>query len=346
MSYKTTKICSLFLFCLLALPFLNSCEDSSEDLIGNWKELSSFDGNARTDAVGFAIGSKGYVGTGYDGEDRLNDFWEYDPRRDTWTQLPPLQDKDGVLAVVRNRAIGFGTDTKGYIGTGYDGTNKLKDFYEYDPATNKWDRKKDFGGSARYSAVAMAINNKGYVGTGYDDNYLKDFWKYNPDDDSWTQVTSYGGSKRLNAASFVIDGKGYVVTGTGSGGDYPNDFYVYDPDLDRWDKLREISNKSSYDYDDDYDTDPILGTNRVGFAINGKGYVATGGKTSGTYTWEYDPSTDLWVERYPFEGKAKSRAVGFAIGSLGYVTTGLYSNGYTEDLWSFDPQVIYNKYDK
>jgi N-acetylneuraminic acid mutarotase len=324
----------------LALPFLNSCEDSSEDLIGNWKELSSFDGNARTDAVGFAIGSKGYLGTGYDGDDRLNDFWEYDPRRDTWTQL------ENFPGAPRNGAIGFGTDTKGYIGTGRDGTtNMFKDFYEYDPATNKWTRKEDFGGSARYGAVAMSINNKGYVGTGYDENYLKDFWQYNPDDDNWTQVTSYGGSKRMNAASFVIDGKGYVVTGTANS-NYPDDFYVYDPDLDKWDKLREISNRSSYDYDDDYDTDPIVGTSRAGFAINGKGYVATGGQTSGTYTWEYDPSTDLWVERYPFEGNAKSRAVGFAIGSLGYVVTGLSSSSYTEDLWSFDPKVIYNKYDK
>ena len=70
--------------------------------------------------------------------------------------------------VARNGAVGFGTDTKGYIGTGYDGVNKLNDFYEYDPVADTWSQISDFGGSARFGAVAFAINNSGYVGTGYD----------------------------------------------------------------------------------------------------------------------------------------------------------------------------------
>jgi len=40
-----------------------------------------FKGNARSSAVGFSIGNKGYIGTGFGGNFLyiLQDFWEYDP---------------------------------------------------------------------------------------------------------------------------------------------------------------------------------------------------------------------------------------------------------------------------
>ena len=340
MSYKTTKICVLFFFSILSLPFLNSCTSTSSDLIGDWKHLSDFDGLPRTGAVGFTIGSIGYLGTGYDGDERLKDFWQYDPSKNTWTQLASLP------GVGRSYAVGFGTDTKGYIGTGYDGTNKLKDFYEFDPATNTWIQKKDFAGSARYAAIAMAINNKGYVGTGYDDYVLKDWYQYDPNTDTWTIKPSLGGTKRRNAACFVIDGKGYVMTGVDNGAN-SSDMWEYDPDAEVWNKKRAIENLSSESYDDNYGTNYIAGYNKIAFSINGKGYVATG--SSGTYCWEYDPSTDLWVERTSFEATANSsrnNAVGFAVGNKGYLATGLSGSGtYCDDLWSFDPQALVDKYD-
>ena len=46
----------------------------------------------------------------------------------------------------------------------------LKDFWEYDPATNAWTQKADFGGTARYGAVGFSIGSKGYIGTGSDLN--------------------------------------------------------------------------------------------------------------------------------------------------------------------------------
>ncbi len=322
----------------LAMVLMTSCESSDDDeLIGNWVRLSDFDGHARTDAVGFVIGSKGYIGTGYDGDERLNDFWEYDPVKNSWTK------KTDFPGVARNGAIGFGTDTKGYIGTGFDGKNKLNDFWEYDPLSDTWTQKPDFPGSARYSAIAMTIDNIGYVGTGYDGNYLKDFYKYNPQEDKWTQVTSYGGAKRKDGACFVIDGKGYVTSGIDNG-TYESDFYVYDPSLDTWTKKLPISNLSDDSYDNDYTS--IIGVSKVGFALNGKGYLATGGQSIGVKVWEYNPVTDRWKERHSFEGTSRGDAVGFAIGNLGYVTAGKSGSYYFDDLWSFDPTATYDKDDK
>ena len=54
---------------------------------------------------------------------------------------------------------------------------------------------------------------------------------------------------------------------------------------------------------------------------------------------------DLWIERTSFEGSQRASAVGFAIGNLGYITTGVGSS-YFDDLWSFDPEAVYDEDDK
>ena len=335
MTYKEVKVWIKVLVLILAVPFFNSCGDKTVDLVGNWVELSDFDGIPRSDAVGFSVGTKGYLGTGYDGDEWLNDFWEYDPVKNSWTQ------KADFPGVARCWAVGFGTDSKGYIGTGWDGKNRLKDFYEYNPSSNQWTKKSDFGGSARRLAVAMSINNKGYVGTGDSVLLFKDFWEYDPASDKWTKKASIGGSKRKDAACFVISGKGYVAGGYDNG--YLTDIWQYDPGVDTWTKKRAIADESDETYDDDYAT--IKGTGKVGLTINGKGYLATGGQTSGVDVWEYDPATDLWIEKTNFEGNIRQDAVGFTIGTRGYITTGKSSTSYFDDIWAFDPDAVLNEND-
>lgn len=337
MTYKVVKNWIKVMVLILAVPMFLSCKGKDDVvLVGNWVELSDFDGLPRAEAVGFSIGAKGYIGTGYDGDEWHTDFWEYDPARNSWTQ------KADFPGVARGMAVGFGTDTKGYVGTGWDGKNRLKDFYEFNPATNTWARKADFAGSARRMAVAMSINNKGYVGTGDSVYYFKDFWEYDPAGDVWTKKSSIGGSKRRDAACFVIGNKGYVTGGIDNG-EFLSDMWEYDPSSDTWNKKRGISNLSTETYDDDYTT--IKGTGKVGFAVNGKGYLATGGQTTGADVWEYNPTTDLWTEKTSFEGTSRSDAVGFAIGTRGYVTTGKSSGYYFDDLWAFDPDADLNEED-
>jgi N-acetylneuraminic acid mutarotase len=316
-----------------------ACDNTSEeeeDLVGNWIELSDLDGVPRSDAVVFTIGSKAYVGAGYDGADRLTDFWEYDPSKNSWKEIAEFP------GVARNGAIAFGTDTKGYVGTGYDGTNKLKDFWEYNPTTDTWTQKADFAGSERYGAIAFSINNKGYVGSGFDGDILKDLWQYDPSTDSWKRKTSMAGDKRKDAVAFVMNDKGYVVTGIDNG-TFVNDFVVYDPATDSWTENQKISNATDESFDDDYTS--ITGTSKVAFVIGDKAYLVGGsGSVAGT-VWEYDPLTDLWELKTDLEGSARIEAVGFAFGTRGYITTGRSSSYYFDDIWGFDPFSEYNKYD-
>ena len=330
--YSTWTITVFFLCLAFLLPSLPACKNSStssSDVYGDWIRLSDFEGLPRSSAVSFVIGTKAYVATGYDGKDRLNDFWEYDQQTNNWKR------KADFPGVARNGAVGFSIGSKGYVGTGYDGSQRLKDFYQYDPATDTWTRIADFGGTARYEAVAFSIGSKGYVATGDDGNFQKDLWEYDPAANSWTQKVSLGGAKRRGAIAMVIDGKAYVCTGINNGV-YENDLWQYDPSTDQWSKKRSIANVSDESYDNDYSD--ITGMNKVAFSINGKGYIATGGAGSaGTSVWEYDPVSDLWNKKTSFESTGRTEAVGFSIGDYGYVTTGMNSGYYFDDLWGFKP---------
>jgi N-acetylneuraminic acid mutarotase len=50
-----------------------------------WTQKADFGGIPRADGIGFSIGNKGYMGTGYTGT-YSTDWWEYDPATNTWTQ--------------------------------------------------------------------------------------------------------------------------------------------------------------------------------------------------------------------------------------------------------------------
>lgn len=334
-------------FLLATLIVFTGCDDDvdDDDLNGNWVELGAFEGIPRTDAVVFTIGDYAYVGTGYNGEEdeRLKDFWRYDPANDTWREVASLPAE----AAARNGAVAFSANGKGFVGTGYDGENKLKDFWEFNPAEDEdgqWTRIDDFPGTARYSAIAFGLEQNGYVGTGYDGNRLKDFYKYDAASGSWSQIMSIGGSKRRDAAVFVIDGKAYVFTGVDNS-EYVTDAWMYDPQADTWTEKREITSGTNDDesYDDDYS---LAGASVVAFSMNGLGYITTGGQGyAGNTTWEYNPITDFWKEKSNFEGSSRSDAVAFKINNTPYVATGNSSGYYFDDVWTFYPDEEQNDND-
>ncbi len=62
-----------------------------------WTKKADFGGTARNVSVGFSIGSKGYIGTGYDVSPFAKDFWEYDPTANTWTQKADFGGEDEMV---------------------------------------------------------------------------------------------------------------------------------------------------------------------------------------------------------------------------------------------------------
>jgi len=306
-----------------------SSDDDNSGILGDWSRASDFEGVARTEAASFTIGDSVYVGGGYDGSDRLSDYWRFDAATGTWTQEADMP------GAGRSSAAAFAANGKGYVGTGYDGLDKLNDFYEYDPSSNSWAKKADFPGSARYEASGFSVNDKGYITCGFNGNYLKDLWEYDPLTDEWTQKASLGGTKRSAAQVFVIDNYAYVVGGINNG-EYPNDFWKYDAASNSWEEKRMITNVSDDTYDDDY-TD-INRSNGSTFVINGRGFLACGDRNGVlTSVWQYNPGDDTWEQKTGLEASARSGAIGFVIKGAGYITTGSNSSYRFDDLWKFNP---------
>ncbi|MFD0835718.1 Kelch repeat-containing protein [Mariniflexile aquimaris] len=330
MKNNKTRLIAIVIITLNAITFMSCSSDDDTDR-GNWQERSVFDGTPRSNAISFTINDFGYMGTGYDGDDYLNDFWQYNIEGDYWVQ------KANFPGVGRSAASGFAIDDKGYVGVGYDGDDELSDFWEYNPSTNTWTQKANFGGGVRRGAVQFGINGMGYVGTGNDgDNDKKDFWKYNPQTDTWSELVGFGGEKRINATTFIIDNKVYLGTGS-SNGLYKVDFWEFDPSTEVWTRLNDL------DEDDDYS---IARSNAVGFDMDGLGYIATGyygGALSSI--WEYTPASDEWEEITALEGTVRQDAVAFSNGSRGYVLMGRTGSLYLDDIYELFPQDDYDDED-
>lgn len=320
-----TQFVVAFLFATQAIAQVNTLENGTPN---TWTQKADFAGNYRSNAVAFSIGSKGYLGTGNNGNGyATKDFWEYDPSINVWTQ------KADFGGAARYSAVGFSIEGKGYLGTGYSFISPkfyyFKDFWEYDPAANAWTEKADFGGTGRLSAVGFSIGQKGYIGTGNDGSYKNDFWEYNPATNIWARKADFKGTARHLAVGFSISNKGYI--GTGTSGYYPNfiyykDFWEYNPVANNWTQKADFG-----------------GTGRlsaVGFSTTEKGYISTGGDYSGNWnkdSWEYNPVTNIWTQKADFGGGNCARGAGFTISNKGYIEAGYDTIGARKDFWEYTP---------
>jgi hypothetical protein len=157
----------------------------------------------------------------------FQDFWEYDPVADTWTIKASLPEGS------RYDAVGFSIGSRGYIGMGYlvtDSAIFYKDFWEYDPGTDVWTQKTDFGNTARQAAVGFNIAGKGYVGTGWDgSSYIKDFWEYDsgldmvPDQFTFTDQMEVELSTVITSNTITVAGLGAAAIISITGGEYSTD---------------------------------------------------------------------------------------------------------------------------
>jgi len=319
---------------LLAIVIgVSSCSSDDDGSDGNWVEKSIFDGTARSSAVSFTIGDKGYVGTGYNGDDYLKDFWVYDINGNFWTQVADFP------GIERSAAAAFTNNNIGYVGTGFDGDDELADFYSYNPETNTWSQIADLAieGStedlSRRGAVAFTTINGGYLGTGYDgENDKKDFYEYSIESDSWEVKPGFGGEKRTEATTFTINDIVYLATGT-SNGEFKNDLWAFDINTELWSTLNDLD-------DDDDGDDEILRSNAVGFNLNGRGYITSGITSSDVSDtiWEYDPLDDSWDEINELEGQPRQDAISISNGLRAYVGLGRFGSSlYYDDIYEIFP---------
>jgi N-acetylneuraminic acid mutarotase len=276
-------------------------------LPGNWRKVSNVPGEPRANVTSFTIGNAGYMLGGVDIFFTYDYFLKYDLLTKTWTEKSwPGGELAGAVSAV--------IDGKAYVGFGFQSSTVkyTNAWWEYDGVNDAWTRKKDFPGEPRSYAAAVAIGNKIYAGLGINGiNPLADWWEYDPIADEWTQKANcfYGMSM---LASFAIDNKAYAGVSF-----YNNTaFFQYDPETDTWTTKANYPGVMSYGVES--------------FVLNGRGYVAGGGKEC----WSYNAENDQWDQVAFFEERT-SGAV-FAWNNEAYYATG-FGTAFLNDLWKFTP---------
>lgn len=252
-----------------------------------WAPIKSFPGQPRNEAVGFAIGGKGYVGAGQslvDGVSKdFNDFYCYDPATNKWEEIAPFPGD------ARYGAVAFTLGDYAYVGLGRakQGSNDFSNFYRYNPANDTWTSISSPFKYKKAYAFAFVIGDKAYVGGGQDGgtNALpEDFYSF--DGKEWKALSDINrndndhtyDARKYAASAFTVGKYGYVVGGRNNANTIASTVWRYDPSTDTWtDKHQALA------------TDPR--EKAVGFTLGDKGYITTGINGSKYFdsTFEFTP---------------------------------------------------------
>jgi N-acetylneuraminic acid mutarotase len=281
-----------------------------------WVEKSGLPAPGRHRSTALTCGNRAYVGLGHVNSivDVLyQDWWEYDPGSDTWSQ------KANYAGGLRYHATGFTIGNYMYVGTGRDPSATLHtDFWKYDPANNTWTSVSPLPGPARRGAVGFEIAGNGYVGTG---SYYADFYKYNPVSNSWTAIASIP-TGRTSAVGMSLNGKGYC--GTGDVGGNSADWWEYNPAMNTWTQKANLPGLPRME--------------ACGFTLGGRCFVGTGDNYSSgdNYSdfWAFNPSTNSWIQVADFDGAARRYMVAVSLNGKAYAGLGTSGMNYS-DWWEY-----------
>ena len=174
-----------------------------------WTQKADFAGGPRVIGTAFSIDAFGYAGGGQNNSVFQNDFYKYDPASDSWSPIVSYPG-DGAVDMPA-----FSIANYGYAGLGqfYPPANTVfDDFWQYNPATNQWNQKTSYLGSARDETAYFSIGSKGYIGLGglngpISNIFYFDFWEYTPDSTTAIeefQVSGFGFQVSPNPAKDFI----------------------------------------------------------------------------------------------------------------------------------------------
>jgi N-acetylneuraminic acid mutarotase len=192
-----------------------------------WTQIADYGGTARYNAVGFVIGFKAYVGTGYDGSRYHRDFWEFDPIDSTWRAIPSYPGER------IERGVSFVANNKGYVCGGTNNGLHYSDLWTFNPVEQNWtnctpqsnaDYYTEFRKAVRrHDALVFTIGERSYIIGGISSGLTADktVYEFNGETLEWRQRTSFEGQARSMALAFVVNGRAFA--GTGQNGATPDD---------------------------------------------------------------------------------------------------------------------------
>jgi N-acetylneuraminic acid mutarotase len=198
-----------------------------------------------------------------------------------------------------------------------------KDFWSYNPETDKWTKRADCPVSDLYHAVVFKLREYAYISTGLQNGSLqKSVWRYDLMNDKWDQMKDYPGTPVEQAVGFTIYDKGYVATGNKAGGK-SNELWQYDPATDSWTRKADFPQEVSGCVTWGYDTEAMA-------------YVGLG--DLGAEFYQYKSYDNEWSKALDFPGGSRKGAVTWTY-SYQYMGLGKSDDGqYPKEMWEFIPE--------
>lgn len=180
-----------------------------DPLRNQWIEKAAFPGEVSEHNFGFACGGAVFAGSSH----MYRQFWRYDPLADSWREAAPFPGGFHPADPPWGHfALTLGE--KGYLGISRSAGSQ-KQFWQYDPVVNLWNRKPDFPSGASYLWAALPIGDQIYLGlgsffTGWAGDVTAAVDQYDPVKEVWKPFRSAPKGLAVYAA-FTIGEKGYVV---------------------------------------------------------------------------------------------------------------------------------------
>lgn len=288
----------------------------------DWVQVSSLPEafNQTHHSFAFSFDGIGYIVAGNSNSGERDDFYQYNPETDSWTELTPFP------GVARGYAIGDTWDGKAYFGFGDDGTSLLNDLWVFDPSDMSWTELAPCPCAERTHPTMIAHNGKIFVGLGGSSSgNLKDWWEYDIALNTWSQKDDLPSVPRHHPFQFGIGD--YVYTGFGHGNGIFNDLYRYDIAGETWTQVASLPAQGR-----------VAGTQ---FSYNGLGYVLSGegenhiSMVTGEF-WVYDPVTDTWEELPPHPAGSRWAPSSFIIDGEVYIINGTSFSAYVSEVYKYN----------
>jgi len=179
---------------------------------------------------------------GYNGEERVNDFFVFSLKTRKWEMIEVTTDSDSGPSP-RDRHTMVVVDDALWIFGGYNGTCRVNDLYMFGFRGNTWTKIPDIDPevpSPRHSHCSCSSEAKHalYVFGGYDGNYLNDLYEFSSQKQTWKRLPHVGlpPSPRYRA-SLVCAGHHLVCSMGHDGYHHLNDLYTYDLESNTWASL-------------------------------------------------------------------------------------------------------------
>lgn len=211
-------------------------DEEGKNAINQWTQVKYTGSPPRQRSLhaGIAVGDSLFVFGGYDGSNRVNDFYKFSFKTSRWTVVPP----SATMPSARDRHVVVSYQAQMYIFGGYDGSNRVNDFWQYHTEEESWTLMDNAVGqppTPRHSHSGIEYDGSMYIFAGYDGNYRSDFHRFCFVQRKWSIVPVKGSVPKARYRTSAVAFKNkMLVVGGHDGAKHLNDFYQFNFDTLEW----------------------------------------------------------------------------------------------------------------